>query len=196
MFTAFLALPFFFAGIIAFITCVAIHPLRRYALSSALWFVSLVPGLLVGLILAGLWNAVIGHVSVSHSLWQEPLAHLPKANSGSMLFNIAIATPAFAIATFVALLHQTVIHRVTLMLFRLYVTGVGFGIGLLSTLLLIVGSALARIRVPHPGPLFLILAILLATATAYLCFRNAPSLRGTIPRRFPIVTEEEFGTTS
>jgi len=196
MFTAFLVLPFFFAGIIAFLVCVAARPLRRFALSSALWFVALLPGLFIGLIIGGLWRAAMEHMNAAHMHWEQDLVRLSQTKSATVMFDIAIAMAMIALASIIAMLHQSVIHRLTLALFKLYVASVGFGIGLLLALLLAIGLAVASINVPHPGPFFLTLTILLSSTTAFLCFRNASSLRGKLPRNFPIVTEKEFGTTS
>jgi uncharacterized protein YacL len=141
-------------------------------------------------------GAAVERMDVSRSSWQKSLVHLSQTNSATVTFDIALALAMIALASIIAMLHQAVIHRLTLALFRLYVAGVGFGIGLLLSVLLAVGLAAASIHIPHPGPSFLILAILSASTTALLCFRNAPSLRGRLPRNFPIVTEGEFRATS
>jgi hypothetical protein len=149
---AFLVLPFLFAGVIAFFVCVVARPLRRFALSSALWFVALLPGLVTGLVIGGLWGAAVERMDVSRSSWQKSLVHLSQTNSATVTFDIALALAMIALASIIAMLHQAVIHRLTLALLRLYVAGVGFGIGLLLSVLLAVGLAAASIHIPHPGP--------------------------------------------
>jgi hypothetical protein len=193
MLSLFLILPFFFAGVIAFLICATLRPLRRFAFSSALWFVALLPAVFGSLLLLGLGKAATEQMVSSRSLFIQPLLKLVQSRVVGNIATVVTVLLVIAFASIVAILHQTLIHRITFALFRIYVAGVGFGIGLLIWLLILVGIGSAGIEISHTATAFLLLMLTLAAGTSFLCYRYAQSFRGTYQRNLPVVSPEEFG---
>jgi len=188
----FVAFPFLAAGCACFLICAAISPLRRFALSSSLWCVTCIPCLIAILAAVILW-----------SLGIDALQRLMKPDFGTSLgfhqaswigWLLAIVSLIVTIigATAATLIHGIIIRRLTLALFRLYVAGVSFGVGVLTCSFVLFAFATHLLSLASFLPAALA-SLLAAFALAYACFRNASGFRGSHPQRFPVVTPEEFG---
>lgn len=120
---------FFFLvmGAIAFVVTVGIPPMRKYALSTALWFAAWGPSsvLLMGFVIAGL---ISGHLVLQERFddWISAPEVFRSLDAATLVFGgLGICIAASALAW----VHQILIHRCTYALFRLYVTLVTAGIG-------------------------------------------------------------------
>jgi hypothetical protein len=147
------------------------------------------------LLLIGLAKAATGKITLSKGLYMQSLSHLLQSRTIGIATMSGTVLAIIVFASIAAILHQTLIHRITLALFRIYVAGVAFGIGLLLGLLVAVGVGMADIVISHSWFIFLTFTLVAATGISLLCYRYASSFRGSYPQNFPIVTFEEFGTT-
>ena len=183
-----IAYLFMLLGAAAFLVCIAITPVRRYALSAALWFAICGPCSILLLTLAGLTLVAGAFISNNGS---PHLIHYPHLLSvfGWTYLSIGILITA-VVASAAAWLHQFLMHRFTFALFRLYAVAVVSGIGSvfgwgLSWWLMLHGIAYA-------WAWSLLSMLLLIAGFGFAAYRSAHSLRGQAPKRFTWVTEEEF----
>src|ERR1035437_8507256 len=113
-----IAFLFMLVGAIVFLICVLLPPLRRYALSAALWCAMWGPATIGFLLLAG--TAVLTGVFVTRDGDMTSLLapKLLAALGWGYLTSAAVGT--VVIATSAACIHQALINRFTFPLFRLY----------------------------------------------------------------------------
>lgn len=188
----FIAFPLFAIGCAAFLICASVPPFRRFALSSSLWFAACFPCFLV--VFAGIVAINFGIDRLTPLFHRtEPGIELGSYVSGRSGILIAITTTiiTFGGATAITLLHGVVIRRMTYVLFRLYVTCVSFGAGILTMFFLLMAFGLGTSL-----PLFAainLLGSILSALLAWFCYLNANQFRGKYPEQFPVVTREEFG---
>jgi hypothetical protein len=182
---------FLLVGAVVFLTCVLIAPLRRYALSAALWCATWGPSSVGFLLLAG--TAVIAEPFFTQSGDMQSL-HAPTlvaALGWGYLTTAVLVTTAVASAA--AWLHQTLMHRLTFALFRLYATVVCAGIG--SVFGWCLGWLMAW-RSFHLGlPLWIAGMLTLIFGLGTAAYRGARSLRGEPPEKFTWISAEEFNGT-
>ena len=190
LFSAAMMYLFLLVGAIAFLLCVAIRPLRRFALSVALWFAVWGPSCVVLMVLAILGVIASGFAMRTTRMEWTSLPHDLIASLGLGLGVVSIFLIC-VIATGAAWIHQLLIHRFTFLLFRLYATVVCGGIGsvfgwLVCWWLMAEPSAPYRIWVCPFGMLFLVAAF------GSQAYRKARALRGDAPTSFTWITPEEF----
>jgi hypothetical protein len=191
----FLLLPFLFGGLLVFLVCLAIPWLQRFALSAALWFLALVPGLLIWLLIgvgAEFGQQALGR-GIHYPHWVMSLWHAfgsPAAKTTLVAVGMA---GTIVLATVISVVHQFVIHRVTFALFRLYASFVTGGVAVLWGSL---AGAIVATYLDAPWEVAFVvvtaLVIALGWGGAKLGSRIARRLRGSAPARFTWITEEEF----
>jgi hypothetical protein len=188
----FLLLPpivaFLMFGCVAFMVCAAVPRLRRFALGAALWLAAwgvMSPG-------AVLLNAfALGVLAESHAREAVPLNRMVLDH----LKTVAIANGIVIsiAATLLTLGHGFIVRRITLALFRLYVTAVAAGVCFLACLL-----TLLAVDLYHPSlPAFtgsLLLAGVGAFLIASLCYRLPGEFRAFRPGKLQPVSEMEYTT--
>lgn len=191
-------LPFLLAGIvfiflllgsIVFLACVLIPPTRQYALSAALWCAMWGPCSVALMVVAGvglITTAFITKVGGVQSL------HAPRLISsfGWAYLIIGVMMTAIA-ATGAAWLHQVLMKRLTFALFRLYTAAVSGGIGsvfgwCLGWWILVKGLGVYGWLLWGVGMLVLV------SGFAVVAYKGARGLRGTAPKNFTWISEEEF----
>lgn len=185
---AIVAFVFLFAGATAFLLCCALPPLRRFALSTALWWAMWGPCSIALMLAAGV--ALIASAFFSTEgrpvLLQHP--HLLSTFGWSYLVMGALLSTVLASA--VAWLHQFLIHRMTFALFRIYATIVAAGIGT------VFGWSLAFWMLSRSVPYLWITSIslmaLLMAVFGIAAYVGARGLRGRPPAKLTWVTHEEF----
>jgi len=179
---------FLAVGALVFVACVALPPVRRIALSAALWCAMWGPCLIVWMTLAGMVG-IAAIVGADHGIrpieWQRGF--------GLGLGTVAILSTA-VVATVTAWLHQILIRRMTFALFRIYATLVSAGIGSVYGWALALWLGSRGMNVTPAVASILVMALLIA-AFGYLGFRLARQLRGKAPERFTWITPEEFDGT-
>jgi hypothetical protein len=188
----FVAFPFLAFGCASFLLCAAIPPLRRFALSSSLWCVACVPCLLT--ILAAIIVCSAGAEAFHRFFKLDFDASVSFHQTSWLGWGIAIISFVLTVAgaTFITIVHGIITRRFTLALFRLYVAGVSFGVGILTCSFVLFAFATHLLSFIAFG-LVAFASLLAASALAYACFTKAPDFRGSYPQRFPVVTPEEFG---
>jgi hypothetical protein len=188
----FVAFPFLAFGCASFLLCAAIPPLRRFALSSSLWCVACVPCLLT--ILAAIIVCSAGAGSLS-SLLQVRFRRFCELSSnilaglGHRNHFVRPHRGWSDIHNHRSRNYHSSLHTA---LFRLYVAGVSFGVGILTCSFVLFAFATHLLSFIAFG-LVAFASLLAASALAYACFTKAPDFRGSYPQRFPVVTPEEFG---
>jgi hypothetical protein len=183
-----LLLLFLTIGGMVFVVCAALPPLRRYALSAALWCAMWGPCVTGLIVLAG--TAMVFDVSLTQKAGVSNF-HLPHLSAPiGWALGAGIVLTIAAVASGVAWLHQAAIHRLTFALFRLYATVVCGGIGGAF------GVWLGWWLIGEPirfAPFFAIAEILLLMVSfGAAAYRGARSLRGSAPTAFSWITEQEF----
>ena len=191
----FLLLPFLVGGLAVFLVCLALPWLQRFALSAALWFLALLPGLLLWMLIdvgAEVGQATLGR-RLTQPRWEMALWHAfgsPAAQTTLIAVGMA---GTIVLATLIAVVHQFVIHRITFALFRLYAGFVTGGVAVLWGSL--VGAIVAStLNAPWEIALVVVggLVIALGWGGTVLGYRIARRLRGRAPLRFTWITEDEF----
>lgn len=183
-----LLLLFLTIGGIVFLVCAALPPLRRYALSAALWCAMWGPCVAGLIVLAG--TAMLADISLTQRNGVSNF-HLPHlSHSIGWALGTCIALAIAAVATGVAWLHQAAIHRLTFALFRLYAAAVCGGIGG------VFGVWFGWWLIGKPvrfAPFFAVAEMLLLIVSfGAAAYRGARSLRGRAPTTFSWITEQEF----
>ncbi len=117
---------FLVLGAATFSICGLVPPLRRFALSAALWCAAWGPLMTGWILLAGL--ALLADGLAKDAIKADPLHFLADRLAGWTYLWLAVLGTAAA-ASFVAWLHQIAVRRMTFALFRIYATGVTAGIG-------------------------------------------------------------------
>jgi hypothetical protein len=189
-----LFIPFLMLGCTAFLICAAVPPIQRFALGVSLWCVAWIPGMMAILTVVIFFS--VGADALRRWVHWDPGASLAFNHhglswAGWLGFSAAILVVALG-ASVISLIHGIVMRRLTLSLFRLYLAGVSFCVGMLSFGFLAFAFAEKVGLVDHAFAAWSS-CLLFATALSYLCFRNAERFRGSYPKTLPIVTHEEFG---
>jgi len=175
-------------GAVAFLICVLIPPLRRFALSVALWCATWGPCSIALMTLAGL--ALIAEAFITKS-GAVQLFNFPRLLSVlGWGYLIAGALSTAAVATVTAWLHQFVVQRVTFALFRLYATAVVAGIG--SVFGWCISWWMLSRQVSYVWAWSLLSMLVLVTGFGVTAYNGARRLRGDAPRNFTWVSPEEF----
>jgi hypothetical protein len=190
------AIVFFFLAIGAaiFVLCGLVPPLRKYALSSALWCAVWGPCTVAWLILGGT-VLVANHLAMDVA--QTKHFHLPDLPPrGSWIaYAVLYLLATMLMATLAAWAHQFIVHRITFALFRIYAGLVSAGIGSVWGWCLwfwIISST----ELPYKFLLCVIAMLGLCIAFGYAGFRWAGDLRGGAPTKFAIISPEEFEATA
>jgi hypothetical protein len=187
------AVVFFFlvVGAVVFLVCVLIAPLRRFALSAALWCATWGPCLVAFVLLAG--TAAVAETSLTRNGdWQTLQAPKLLAALGWSYLALAVLS-TIAIATFAAWLHQVLLHRLTFPLFRLYSTVVCAGIG--SVFGCCFCWFLISQEIDYSLPLSILGMLILIAGFGTAAYKTARSLRGKPATNFTWITAEEFNGT-
>jgi hypothetical protein len=178
---------FLFLGAVAFTVCGLIPQLRKYALSTALWFAMWGPCFSIWATLAGL-TAVAGGLATQHWQWQHPPM---LATVLGISFALCALGGTILIATAAAWLHQALIGRMTLALFRIYAMLVSGGVGSIWG-----WSVFLWLLVPPTSPyaFFFWVPMMIALCAGFgsLGRQFAKELRGEAPERFTWLTKAEF----
>jgi len=191
-------LPFLLAGIIflfvllgsiVFLACLLISRTRQYALSAALWCAMWGPCSVALIVIAGvglITTAFVTKVGGAQSL------HAPSLISsfGWAYLIIEVLMTAIA-ATGAAWVHQVLIKRLTFALFRLYAAAVSGGIGsvfgwCLGWWIMVKGLGV------YGWLLWGVGMLLLVSGFAITAYKGARGLRGTAPKNFTWISEDEF----
>jgi hypothetical protein len=191
-------LPFLLAGIvfiflllgsIVFLACLLIPRTRQYALSAALWCAMWGPCSVALMVIAGvglITTAFVTKVGGGQSL------HAPRLVSSFgwayLIIGVLMTTIA---ATGAAWAHQALVKRLTFALFRLYATAVSAGIGsvfgwCLGWWIMVKGLGVYSWLLWGVGMLALVSGVAIAA------YKGARGLRGTAPKNFTWISEEEF----
>ncbi len=179
------ATPFLLSGCAAFLICAFIPPLRRFALSASLWFVACGPcyiAVLVGTVLAEKGADAI-HSRMLHSLF---------STQGNLAL-VCMAVVAMAGAAVMTLVHGWIIRRLTMDLFRLYLTGIAIGVGVLIALA--TGIALlinvSRLQT-FTAFVYIVLLVAIPGSLGSFAYRSAAGFRGKRPEFLNPISANEF----
>ena len=191
----FLLFPFIVGGLVVFLVCLAVPLLQRFALSAAMWFLALLPGLLLWLLIdigasLGL-QALSGHLSFPR--WEMSFWHTFGGPAARLTLVVVGMLGTIVLASGVAVIHQFAIHRTTFALFRLYAGSVT------ATVAVVWGSltgAVVASSINAPWEVAFVVTFTLVVALgwggAMLGSRMARRLRGAAPKRLTWILEEEF----
>ena len=126
---AFAAIVFAFllVGAVVFVVCAAVKPLRRFALSAALWCAMWGPCVVAWTMVAGLGVLAGSLTAYNHDVTRLRVPHLLPVMGWGFLIAATLSTAA--VATFAAWMHQKLARWMTFALFRFYATVVTAGIG-------------------------------------------------------------------
>ncbi len=191
----FLLLPFLVGGLAVFLVCVTIPWLQKYALSAALWFLALLPGLLVWLLIGV--GAALGHEELVRQLsspkWEISLWHIFGSQAAQTTLIAIGMAGTIVMASGITVVHQFVIQRITFALFRLYAGFVTGGAAVLWGSLL---GAVVATYLEAPWEVAFVVVTTMVTALGWggakLGSRIALRLRGRAPLRYTWVTEAEY----
>ena len=191
----FLLLPFLVGGLAVFLVCLAIPWLQRFALSAALWFLALLPGLMLWLLIevgAAFGQEALGR-RFAYPRWEVALWHAFGSQAAQTTLIAVGMAGTIVMATMIAVVHQFVIQRVTFALFRLYA---GFVTGGVAVLWGSLAGAVVASTLDAPWEIAFVVVTTLVVALgwggAMLGSRIARRLRGRAPLRFTWITEDEF----
>ena len=184
---------FLVVGAAVYVICGLVPPLRKFALSAALWCAVWGPCMVAWLALTGLILAANGLAMEAAKAKHIALPALPNLWTGYGVLGLAAIVLA---ATAVAWLHQVVVRRMTLALFRIYAGLVSAGVGSIWgwCFWFWLGDGL-RLGLEERILLWVPAMLTLCVGFGYAGFRWARKLRGEAPTRFSFVTREEFEGT-
>ena len=157
------ALPFLATGCTVFIICASLVRWRRFALSLSLWCVALGPCFVISI--------VIGFVLMKVR-W---LVHIV-----SLMRHLDITSPVIIsviLASAAAMIHDRIMLLLTQSVFRIYVTGVSSGVGILSGFLLIIAAAIASIHIPAANVVDIIFVFLLGLGFGVFAYLHSSEFR-------------------
>lgn len=190
LFSAAVMYLFLLLGAIAFLVCIAIRPLRRFALSVALWFAAWGP-CCVALIVLAIMGLIAGGFALRTTRMEW--TSLPRELIASLGWGLGIVSVVVVsvFATTVAWIHQKLIHRLTFLLFRLYAAVICGGIGSVFGWL-ICWWILAKPSAPYGFWICPFVMLFLVAAFGSQAYQKARALRGDSPSSFTWITPEEF----
>jgi hypothetical protein len=178
------ATPFLLSGCVAFLICAFIPQIRRFALSASLWCVACGPCLaavFIALVLVEKGANTI-HGGMLHSLFSIE----------GKLALACMALVAMAGAAVITLVHGWIVRRLTLNLFRLYLTGVTVGVGLLIALatgiLLLINFTRLQSSTAF---VYTVLLLVIPSSLAFFAYRNAAGFRGKRPEFLNPISADE-----
>ena len=158
------ALPFLASGCIVFIICASVLRWRRFALPGSLWCVALGPSFLISMLVIGLIFQRLGGFS----------------HSGVSQYVLITAGVLAALTSSIATLaHSQIVMFFSNGLFRVYVTGVSFGVDILFASLLVIAEGILSITMPAQVVTNTIFILLTGLAFAGFVFRRPSEFRGT-----------------
>ena len=180
---------FLCVGAVVFLVCVAVPPTRKYALSAALWCAVWGPCTVGWMVLAGAGLAAKALLLPNQKALSVHSLNLVEIFGWTYLC-LGVAVTA-VVATGIAWLHQVLVRRSTLALFRLYAAVVCGGIG--SVFGWMMGWWIGAVGATGVG-LFLWMAAMLwlIAGFGWMGYRFARNLRGDAPTRFTWITKEEY----
>jgi hypothetical protein len=128
---ALIVYAFLFLGSVVFVVCALIPPMRRFALSAALWCAVWGPCSVALMTFAGLGLAASAFITTTGDKYgaSESFRAPRLLAAFGWSYLIAGVLITIAVATGVAWLHQVLMRRLVFLLFRLYATAVCAGIG-------------------------------------------------------------------
>lgn len=179
---------FMLVGAVAFLVCIALPLTRRFALSTALWCAMWGPCSVALMTLAGL--ALVADAFISKGSNPHLLQHPNLLSTFGWIYLAIGALVTAVVASIVASVHQFIIHRFTFPLFRLYATAVVSGIGSVFGWCLC-WWMLSR-NISHVWVWSLLSMFLLVAGFGIATYKGAHNLRGTAPKKFTWITQEEF----
>jgi hypothetical protein len=150
------------SGCIVFITCAIVLKWRRFALPGSLWCVALGPSFLIGVLVIGLIYKAFGGLS----------------HFGVSRYVLIIAgVLAAVIASIVTFVHNQIVALFPNSLFRVYATGVSFGVGILFASLFVIAEGVASIQIPAPAVINTIFVLLTGLAFAVFTSQRPSEFR-------------------
>jgi hypothetical protein len=180
---ALIIFAFLFVGAVVFVICSIVPPLRKRALSAALWWAVWGPCTVCWLIVGGI-GLLAGYLAKEHTHLQQ-IERLPVLIGP--IYVAAGLLGTVVIASILAWLHQFFIRRMTFSLFRIYACLVSAGIGS------VYGWALNFWLIDKSAfPIAFVALPVICFAFGYVGFREAHQLRGRSPRDFTWITPQEF----
>ncbi len=182
-------LLFMLVGALAFLVSVIVPPIRRYALSIALWCAVWGPCSIAVIMVAGLGLLAEPFIANKVGVRSIHATRLPPALGWGYVTVGALCTAA--VATLVACMHQWIVRRFTFALFRLYATAIVGCIGGVFGCCL-TWWVLSRESPNHFWAWFLTGMIFLMSSFGTIAYRGARRLRGEPPRQFTWISDEEF----
>jgi hypothetical protein len=177
-------------GSLVFVASVLMPQARRHALSAALWCAMWGPCSVALIVLAGAGLIVSSLLTKAGGLqWPPPLGVLNTLGFGylclGLLANAAVATGS-------AWIHQKVIERLTLALFRLYAAAVSAGIGSVFGCTFGLWLTSKNMSGYLQSILWIICTLTLMAGFGIAAFRGARALRGEAPKGFTWISTAEF----
>ena len=185
---AIIAFLFMLVGAVAFLICVLIPPVRRYALSVALWCATWGPCSIALMAIAGLALVAEAFITKSGNVQSFHSPRLLSAFGWGYLVAGILSTAV--VATVAAWLHQFVVRRFTFALFRLYATAVVAGIG--SVFGWCLSWWMLSREVPYVWIWSLLSMLVLVAGFGAVAYKGARGLRGEAPRNLTWISPEEF----
>jgi hypothetical protein len=183
---------FLLLGSLVFLVCALVPPMRKYALSAALWCAVWGPCSVALMTLAGLGLVAEAFITKTGDVQSLHSPRLLAAFGWGYLIVGALATTA--VATGIAWIHQKLVRRFTFALFQVYAATVCGGIG--SVFGCALGLWMMREEFTRHGLLWSGLGTLfLVVVFAMAAYRNAGRLRGAAPTTFTWISPDEFAGT-
>jgi hypothetical protein len=118
---------FLLVGSIVFLACLSLPPIRRYALSAAVWCAMWGPCSIILMLVAGVGLIATAFIAKPGDGQAFHASRLLSAFGWSYLVVGILVT--VTVATALARIHQAIVRRLTFALFRLYAAVVSAGIG-------------------------------------------------------------------
>lgn len=179
--------PFLFAGVLAFLLCTMVKPMRRFALSSALLLAAMGPLLLGNLLAFALTSYGL------HQLSNQGIAAIASGLDRRLAY-LVIGVALLECAAIVAV-HGWIIRRLTLNLFKAYFAFVTVGVMFLFGLLIDIacGPAGLGVRAGWAGLILLLLSsVAICALLVRYCVQRVREFRGPRPERWQPVTMDEY----
>jgi hypothetical protein len=183
-------LLFLLIGSFVFLMCLLASRTRQYALSAALWCAMWGPCSIVLMLIAGIALIATAFITKAGDVQTFHAPRLLSAFGWSYLIVGVVVT--MVVATASAWIHQVVVRRLTLALFRLYAAAVSAGIG--SVFGWSLGWWMMYRELSGYIWLFVwgICMLVLIAGFGVAAYKGARGLRGEAPKSFTWITPAEF----